>query len=132
MKYKVLIADDEQVLISLATAYLGLLKSEGYDIQTLEAKDGVEALRIISEQARLGQGLDLVVSDVNMPGKTGIDVLVQGKQISPNTSFVIWSARIRDYADEVKQHGGIPLEKPVQIETFLQAVRTYLKPSSGA
>mgnify|MGYP001558709330 CR=1 FL=1 len=132
MVYKVLVADDEQVLRSLAVAYLELLTSEGYDIQTLEAKDGIEALRIISEQAGQGHGLDLVVSDVNMPGKTGIDVLVQGKQISPNTGFVIWSGRIQAYEDEVKQHGGTPLGKPVRIETFLQAVKTYLKPSSGA
>ncbi|MBI2550113.1 response regulator [Candidatus Woesearchaeota archaeon] len=124
MAYKILVADDEPSLRSLATACLGLLKSEGYDIQTLEAADGTEALRIISEQA--GQGLDLVVSDVNMPGKSGIDVLIEGQNVSPSTKYILLSARMEEYREQIEARGAKTLDKPYDLNDLLTAVKASL------
>jgi DNA-binding response OmpR family regulator len=63
MSKKVLIADDEpNILISLEF----LMKREGWQVSV--ARDGVEALSAIQTQRP-----DLVLLDVMMPGKTGLD-----------------------------------------------------------
>jgi DNA-binding response OmpR family regulator len=64
MTHRILIADDEpNILISLEF----LMKREGFDVTV--ARDGIEALAAI-----VGQRPDLVLLDVMMPGKTGLEV----------------------------------------------------------
>ncbi len=64
-KPSILLADDEDPLRELLKEQLG---SHGYSID--EARNGVEAID------RLGQmHYDLVILDINMPKKTGLDVL---------------------------------------------------------
>ncbi len=60
----VLIVDDEEVICSLLT---NLLRGEGYEIQL--AATGDEALRLIAERR-----WDLVLSDKNLPGASGLQV----------------------------------------------------------
>lgn len=60
---KVLVCDDEDVLRALVRASLN-----GYDV--IEARDGGEALLV----AR-GERPDLILLDMMMPGRSGIDVL---------------------------------------------------------
>jgi CheY-like chemotaxis protein len=64
MRPTVLVCDDEAVLRSLIGAALG----SDYDL--LEARDGDEVL----EQARARRP-DLIILDMMMPGKSGLDVL---------------------------------------------------------
>lgn len=45
------------------------LKGAGHDV--LEASDGVEALKIANQQT----GVDLVISDINMPNMDGISLI---------------------------------------------------------
>jgi DNA-binding response OmpR family regulator len=62
---KLLIADDDVDLCALLQTYLG---AEGFDVTT--ANDGLTAL----ELATTGQ-FDLIILDVMMPGKDGLEVL---------------------------------------------------------
>jgi CheY-like chemotaxis protein len=61
----VLIADDEPANRMLVAAILG---SEDYNL--IEARDGIEAWSMIQEHRP-----PLVLLDVRMPGRTGIDIL---------------------------------------------------------
>jgi CheY-like chemotaxis protein len=61
----VLIADDEPANRMLASAIIG---TDDYNI--VEARDGVEAWALIQEHRP-----SLVLLDVRMPGRTGLDVL---------------------------------------------------------
>lgn len=54
-----LIVDDEQ---SLRTYIKAVLQSDGF--QTIEAENGVQALELVR---KLGTGVDLLVSDIQMP-----------------------------------------------------------------
>jgi two-component system response regulator RegX3 len=65
MTSRILVADDEPHIREVVRAYL---EREGYDV--LEASDGETAL----EHGRTG-GLDLLVLDVMLPGRSGFDVL---------------------------------------------------------
>jgi DNA-binding response OmpR family regulator len=65
MGSRVLVADDEPHIRAVVRAYL---EREGYEV--VEAADGEAAL----EAARTG-GLDLLILDVMLPGRSGFDVL---------------------------------------------------------
>ena len=65
MSSRILVADDEPHIREVIRAYL---EREGYDV--LEASDGETAL----EHGR-SAGLDLLILDVMLPGRSGFDVL---------------------------------------------------------
>ena len=69
---KILIVDDDLNSIKL----MKLLTASAHNIQT--ACDGKEGLYKIK-----GQRFDLIVSDVHMPGMTGIDMYIEAKKLDP-------------------------------------------------
>lgn len=62
--YKILIADDEPELLELA---VDVFEASGF--QVTQAPDGLAAQKLLSQQT-----FDLVLSDVYMPGLSGIDL----------------------------------------------------------
>ncbi len=78
---RVLIVDDKESMLSLLTRVLG----ERFQVTT--ALDGETAI------AKLHAGsFDVVVSDIRMPGKDGLEVLQAAKQIDPNVEVVLMTA----------------------------------------
>lgn len=70
---KVLLVDDE---VGILETLQILFKSEGYEVTTaLGGSAGIEAI----EEARP----DIVVSDIRMPGSTGLDLLNSAREIDP-------------------------------------------------
>lgn len=135
MAYNVLVADDSENVLEAWKAYLAELRYEGYEFKTRDARDGGEALRILSEQPKLetskpGEGIDLVVTDGDMPVKTGIEVIAEGIKISPKTKFILTSARSDDYSGQALALGATVLGKPMSIDAFFCAVKAYLPPQN--
>ena len=88
MTHKVLIADDEpNIVISLEF----LMKREGY--QVLVARDGPQALEAIQRERP-----HLVLLDVMMPGKTGLEVCqaVRADDTLAAVKIVLLTAKGRD------------------------------------
>ena len=81
MKIRALIVDDEQ----LARQRVRFLLGEEPDVEIIgESEDGFEAV----DQIRATRP-DLVFLDVQMPGKTGLDVVREiGPDVMPATIFV--------------------------------------------
>ncbi len=79
---RVLVVDDEPAItVSLAKK----LRREGYDCLT--ANSGEEALELLASGP-----LDIVVSDVRMPGMSGLDLLKAIKSRDPDTQVIMMTA----------------------------------------
>lgn len=85
MKYKVLLVDDE---VEVLMAYQRNLFKH-YNVKL--ATSGAEALNVIQDEGPFA----VVLSDYNMPGMTGIELLSEIKEIAPDTTRLI----ITGYAD---------------------------------
>lgn len=90
---KILIADDEPDILEILSFNL---TAEGYEITT--AKNGVEAL----EKAKQHMP-DLIILDVMMPGKNGIEVCnILRSQPIFNATLIIFLTAMADESSEIK------------------------------
>lgn len=80
MKHILLVEDDE----ALRTLLTRVLRRAGYEVS--EAHNGNEAERIL-----LQESIDLVVSDMLMPGKDGIELLMDVRKNRPDLKIVAMS-----------------------------------------
>ncbi len=79
MAYNILLADDEPGILNVLGIYL---KDAGFTVDT--AGDGRQAAQAV-ERGRF----DIVLTDIRMPGMSGIDLLKQIKSVSPDTEVVM-------------------------------------------
>ncbi|HEX9474771.1 MAG TPA: response regulator transcription factor [Steroidobacteraceae bacterium] len=117
---RVLIADDHAVVRAGLRQFLEADQS----IREIgEAATGRETL----EQLRLGKW-DLLLLDINMPDRSGLDVLRQVRSTHPETRVLVLSGfPERQYAVNVLRAGaGGFLSKESAPEELLKAVRTVL------
>ena len=117
----ILLVEDDAMMRSLAKQ---LLEEHGYRV--VEAKDGPSALEYLSA----GQnGIDLLLTDVVMPGMSGPDLALRVTKSHPETKIVYMSG----YTGELLANGhglndGIPLlEKPFTRAGLLKTIHVALK-----
>lgn len=118
---KVLIADDEPDILEILKYNLS---NEGYEVVT--AKDGDEAL----EKARRTQP-DLVVLDVMMPKKTGVEVcqLLRAQPAFKET-LIIFLTAVNDEGTQIKglETGADDyVSKPISPKVFLSRVNALFR-----
>ena len=117
----VLVVDDNQENLELLQAYL-----EDIDCEAVSARDGLEALDIIS-----GNPPDLILLDVMMPKMSGFEVCKRLKN-DPKTSDIpiIMVTALNEFGDiERGIDSGTDdfISKPVNKLELLTRVRTMLK-----
>jgi thioredoxin reductase (NADPH) len=93
VKPTILAVDDDAAVSRAIVRDLRSRYGSGYRI--LRATSGDEALTLMKELALKDRPLALVVSDQRMPGMTGIELLGQVRQLSPDTKLLLLTA----YAD---------------------------------
>lgn len=117
---KVLLVDDTRTLLSLIQVYL-----MGWSIEFVEAKDGVEGLRLAKERRP-----DLVISDVRMPGMDGFE-LCAALRADPDL-FRMPLVLLTSLADELSRKKGklvgatAFLTKPVAVDELRRTVQGIL------
>ena len=114
-----LIVDDEQ---SMRDFLAIMLKKEGYEVDTVE--DGDEAIKAIEEDI-----YDLVITDIKMPGRSGLEVLHHVKQISPGTLVIVITAfsSTEDAVSAMKQGALDYITKPFEIEKIKLVIKNALE-----
>jgi response regulator RpfG family c-di-GMP phosphodiesterase len=105
---RILVVDDEPNIRRLLSRYLARL---GYEVDT--ASDVPEALQQLE-----GGGYDLVLTDLRLPGPSGLDLLVDVRARAPGTRTILMSAHADVYAAATAIERGVDqlIVKPFELE----------------
>lgn len=122
--YRILIAEDETRIASFIEKGL---RSQGFT--TAIAKDAREAI-----QMALGGGFDLMILDLGLPGKDGLDVLEELRGQGEKFPIIILTARddIQDKVTGLEGGADDYMTKPFRFEELLARIRVRLRNSSTA
>jgi two-component system, response regulator FlrC len=115
---KILVVEDDA---GLREALIDTLKLSGY--QCVEAESGEDALLMLKEQS-----VDLVVSDVQMGGMSGLTLLNSIKRSWPNLPVLIMTAygTIDDAVQAMRDGACNYMAKPFAPEVLLNMVNQYV------
>ncbi len=113
----ILVVDDEEEVRSLLRL---TLEREGYTV--FDAADGTQAMAVYREH-----GVDVVITDIVMPEKEGIELIMELKALDSETPIIAISGGGRiDPHDYLKWAGRFGVEytftKPVDRQDLLDAV----------
>jgi len=105
MGKSILIAEDDALFRSFLST---VLKEEGHRVE--EARDGKEGLSKLR-----GGEFDLVISDLKMPGLSGMDLMREGKKEKPETRWILITAfgSIDSAVEAMKAGASDYLTKPL-------------------
>ncbi len=117
-KATVLVVEDDLELLDALTT---TLEMEGY--LYIGVDSAADALKVLESKT-----VDLVVSDINMPGMNGFELLSQLRQLYPGTPVILMTAYGQvTQAVSAMQQGAIDyLVKPFNGDQFIQAIGKYL------
>jgi DNA-binding response OmpR family regulator len=119
MSYKILYADDDP---SIRAAVRGEIIEQGYELD--EAGDGPETIR------KLEKGnYDLLLLDINMPGKSGLDVLKFIKEKNLSCRIIMLSGRLgfSVATESLKLGADEYITKPFSVEFLLLSIKKALE-----
>ena len=119
---RILIIDDEPQIRSMLRL---MLERVGYEVA--EAPDGIEGIRRYRENPA-----DLIITDLIMPNKDGIGMIIDLKKEFPKVKIIAMSGggvnRPEGYLDGAKKLGAArTLTKPIDRDEMLKAVKETLK-----
>jgi len=117
-KGHVLVLDDEPAVCALLSERLTM---EGYECKTCSS--GEDALAAMQRES-----FDVVISDIRMPGMSGMEFLAQAHQRDPHSAYVMVTAEddLRVAIQAMKQGAADYLVKPIQLEALLASVHRAL------
>jgi two-component system response regulator AtoC len=117
--HTVLVVDDDDAMREML---VGLLEAEGLATHTAATAD--EALERVAEHE-----VDLILSDVRMPGRTGVELVGELRNTRPGTPVILMTAfGSIDSAVEAMRAGAFDyITKPFNRETVLLAIERALQ-----
>lgn len=107
----ILLVDDD---LELRDVVVAILAEPGYTVLT--ASDGYEALRILVDRS-----VDLMITDVKMPGISGFELARQAKLMRPNL-HVIYVSGHTSTTDRKGPTYGVLMHKPVRAGELLEVI----------
>lgn len=115
----ILVVDDDRDILELIRSVL----EPAHHVRVTD--NGPEALGILEKEP-----IDLLITDVRMPGMNGFALINQAKQRQPQMNVIVMSAYI-DETDEIanqvlRRYTDIALSKPLQIGQFTELVNVAL------
>jgi DNA-binding NtrC family response regulator len=119
LKSTVLIIED---MGSMASMLEQTITAEGY--RTILTKDGTDGIRIINEEK-----VDLVITDLKLPGKDGLEVLRSAKEKNPLIPVILMTAfgSIETAVSAMKEGAYEFLTKPFDTDHLLVLIKRALE-----
>ncbi len=119
---RILIIDDEPQIRSMLKL---MLERDGYEV--VEAPDGVEGISVYRQNPA-----DLIITDLIMPNKDGIGMIIELKKEFPEVKIIAMSGgglnKPDGYLKGAKKLGAsCTLTKPIDREEMLRVVAAILK-----
>jgi len=123
---RVLVIDDEPQIRSMLRM---MLERAGHEVE--EAPDGIEGIRIYRNNP-----VDLIISDLIMPNKDGIGMIIELKKEFPDVKIIAMSGgglnKPEGYLEGAKKLGAQQtLTKPIDRDELLRTVSDTLKPKKS-
>jgi DNA-binding NtrC family response regulator len=114
----ILLAEDDDMVRSFV---FSVLERHGYRV--LSAADGMQALHTAK---RVGlRGIDLVVTDIDMPGLNGFQLVRSLKELRPDLK-VLYMTGHRGAAVHERREGETVIEKPFAYATLVRSVNACM------
>jgi two-component system response regulator CpxR len=119
MSVKVLLVDDEQDFVEVLAERL---ETRGFSVQ--KAFSGDDAIDLIAQK-----DADVVVLDVLMPGKDGVEILREIKQLKPLTEVIMLTghATVQTAIEGMKLGAYDYLMKPTETEDLVAKIKKAYK-----
>jgi DNA-binding NtrC family response regulator len=119
---RILIIDDEQQIRSMLRL---MLERDGYEV--VEAPDGIEGIKAYRQKPA-----DLIITDLIMPNKDGIGMIIELQKEFPDVKIIAMSGgglnKPEGYLKGAKKLGAAcTLTKPIDREKMLRAVKNIIK-----
>jgi two-component system, OmpR family, response regulator CpxR len=119
-KRTILCVDDNEQSLSIRKV---MLETRGYRVVTCAS--GEEALKVFENG-----GIDLVLTDLIMPGVDGTELIARIKSISPQTPAILFSGKIRIYDRDTQADVFLPKGMYAPAE-LLERIRLLLVRKRG-
>ena len=125
MQRILIIDDNQQIQLMLKET----LEDEGYEVRvTSNGKEGMHCWH--------KEPFDLVITDLLMPEKEGLETIMELRRESPTTKIIAISGGLRTNGIDVLDQLGLAkrlganriFRKPVSLPDFLKAVEELLEP----
>jgi DNA-binding NtrC family response regulator len=116
---KVLVVEDDPDIRAILAVFLG---DKGFHAKVAES--GHRALELLGEEP-----VDLILSDVRMPGMTGLELLRTVKERDPEIELVLMSAYscVRDAVEAIQLGAADYVEKPIDFRRLERVLQTVLE-----
>jgi len=112
---RILLVDDESGILDTLRI---LLRGNGYDV--VAALSGREAIEMLPETSP-----DIVLTDIRMPGLTGLEVMAKAHELDPETAVILMTAQasLQTAVQAVNEGAYYYLQKPFANEELLAICR---------
>ncbi len=115
---RILIIDDDEEMRSLLKDFL---EEDGFE--TDSAGNGVDAFQKVDAEP-----FDIIITDIRMPGLTGLDILPVLRRLRPEASIIVITAfGGEEVYDKSRERGADAyLEKPIQFSKLRKLIHYLL------
>ena len=127
-KVRILLVEDDPELRRLLASSL---HADGYEV--VEAGTGTEGVVSVYDMWRsgaCGRPIDLIVSDIRMPGWSGLELLdvVRRRRLATPVMLMTAFGAPETHAEAVRLGAAAVLDKPFPLEDFRARVATFVRP----
>lgn len=114
--FQIAIVEDDPIL---REELARLIQRQGFNVLEANSANGLEDLMLVNK-------IDLLILDLNLPGKNGFQIAMNVRKVIPQIGIIMLTARtsLQDKIKGYEMGADIYLPKPTPVEELLAAIMT--------